>query len=62
MELKARESGILYAPQPDRYREGRPVYFFGNASIYIDRNVIFYYRPETQHWEPISLDYLMSVC
>ncbi|VDD90514.1 unnamed protein product [Enterobius vermicularis] len=62
VELKARESGILYAPQPDRYREGRPVYFFGNASIYIDRNVIFYYRPETQHWEPISLDYLMSVC
>uniref|UniRef100_A0A0N5AM51 G-patch domain-containing protein n=1 Tax=Syphacia muris TaxID=451379 RepID=A0A0N5AM51_9BILA len=62
LEMKARELGVLFLPQSERYRDGRPVYYFGNASIYIDRNAIFCYSSKTQQWEPVSLDYLLSIC
>lgn len=62
VELRAREAGVLYVPQLNKFREGKPVYWFGNVSIYIDRNVIFAFNVETQQWSPIGLDHLMSIC
>ncbi|VIO93858.1 G-patch domain containing protein [Brugia malayi] len=62
VELRAREAGVLYVPQVNKFREGKPVYWFGNVSIYIDRNVIFGFNVETQQWSPIGLDHLLSIC
>ncbi|MCP9262121.1 hypothetical protein DINM_005413 [Dirofilaria immitis] len=62
VELRAREAGILFVPQLNKFREGKPVYWFGNVSIYIDRNVIFGFNIETQQWSPIGLDHLLSIC
>uniref|UniRef100_A0A2K6VEC1 G-patch domain-containing protein n=1 Tax=Onchocerca volvulus TaxID=6282 RepID=A0A2K6VEC1_ONCVO len=62
VELRAREAGILYVPQLNKFREGKRVYWFGNVSIYIDRNVIFGFNVETQQWSPIGLDHLLSIC
>ncbi|VDK67133.1 unnamed protein product [Litomosoides sigmodontis] len=62
VELRAREAGVLYVPQLNKFREGKPVYWFGNVSIYIDRNVIFGFNVDTQQWSPIGLDHLLSIC
>lgn len=62
VELRARDAGVLYTPQVNKFKEGKPVYWFGHVSIYIDRNVIFGFNAETQQWSPIGLDHLLSIC
>merc|ERR1712110_319279 len=41
VEKKAAEQNLLFLPIPNRKHEGKQVYRFGNATIYIDKNVLF---------------------
>ena len=41
IERKAAEHGILFVQVPNKLKEGKQVYRFGNSNIYIDRNVFF---------------------
>jgi tuftelin-interacting protein 11 len=49
---------MLFLPIPNRTFEGKQVYRFGNANIYIDKNVPFIY--ENSQWMPISLNDLVK--
>lgn len=60
VEHKARELGIIFAPQPNRYHHGHMVYWFGDKSIYIDGTALFAYDTINRAWMPISLDHLIS--
>lgn len=60
--MRAREAGIVYAPQGNKFYDGKRVFTFGRMSIYLDRNVIFAFNVETQQWAPIALDHLLSIC
>ncbi|KFD61936.1 hypothetical protein M514_07688 [Trichuris suis] len=59
VERRAAELGIVFLPVPNRYREGKPVYRFGQRFIYIDRNVIFMQQSFDQ-WIPVSLEQVVS--
>ena len=41
IERKAAEYGILFVQVPNKLKEGKQVYRFGNLNICIDRNVFF---------------------
>lgn len=60
VEHKARELGIVFAPQPNRYHHGHIVYRFGNKSIYIDGTALFYFELANRDWAPISFEHLIS--
>jgi len=62
LEQKAHSHGIVFVPQPNKYREGHQVFWFGNISIYVDRCVLFGFDVLTGQWAPISLEHLMSIC
>lgn len=62
VEQRAADLGVPFVPQPSRFREGKPVFWFGNVSIYIDQNVIFALNLGTNKWEPMGLDHLLQIC
>ena len=55
--LQAEEFGILFMPSQKKY-EGKTLYTFGSASVYIDRGVLFVMRDHK--WTPISLEELIE--
>ncbi|KHN87809.1 Septin and tuftelin-interacting protein 1 -like protein [Toxocara canis] len=62
VEMRARQAGVVYAPQGNKFYDGKRVFTFGRMSIYLDRNVIFAFNVEAQQWAPIALDHLLSIC
>ena len=60
VEHRARELGILFAPQPNRNYHGHTVYWFGDKSIYIDGTAILTYDTIQRAWAPISLEHLIT--
>ncbi len=58
VEKKATEHNLLFFPIHNRIFEGKQVYQFGNANIYIDKNVLFIL--ENGHWMPLRLTDLIS--
>lgn len=54
---QAEENGILFMPVPGQRRyEGKALYNFGAATIYLDRGVVFVVKHG--QWTPVSLDEL----
>jgi tuftelin-interacting protein 11 len=62
VEQRAAERGVAFIPQANKFREGKPVFWFGNISVYIDRNVVFALDLATNIWSPIGIDHLMAIC
>ncbi|VDK46318.1 unnamed protein product [Anisakis simplex] len=62
LELRARQAGVLFAPQGNKFYDGKRVFTFGHMSIYLDRNVIFAFNTDAQQWAPIALDHLLTIC
>ena len=60
-EQWARERGIVFVPQLNKFEQGRPVYFFGNVSIYFEGTAILAFNPTTRQWMPIALEYLVHI-
>ena len=40
IERKAVENNILFVQIPNRFKEGKQIYRFGNLNVYLDRNVV----------------------
>jgi tuftelin-interacting protein 11 len=60
VEKLAEENGVLFMPVPGQKRyEGKALYNFGRATIYIDRGVAFVSRGD--RWVPTSLDELVKL-
>ena len=58
--FQAEEHGVLFMPVPGQKRyEGKALYNFGRATIYIDRGVAFVSRGD--QWTPVSLDGLVKL-
>ena len=58
--FQAEDNGILFMPVPGQKRyEGKALYNFGQATVYIDRGVVFMSR--YGRWTPISLDELVKI-
>ena len=58
--MQAEDSGILFMPVPGQKRyEGKALYNFGSATIYIDRGVAF--AMNGSQWTPVSLNELMRL-
>ncbi|KAF6204403.1 hypothetical protein GE061_002744 [Apolygus lucorum] len=60
VQKRCEESGIIFHPIPNRYREAKQVYRCGNVQMYIDRNVIFSCDPKTNMWAPVSIQSLLD--
>jgi hypothetical protein len=60
VEHRARELGIVFAPQPNRFHNGRIIYWFGGKSVYIDGTALFSYDTINGIWLPISLEHFIS--
>ena len=61
MYVQAEEHGILFMPVPGQKRhEGKALYKFGKATVYIDRGVTFLMNPQGQ-WSPVSLQDLLRL-
>lgn len=45
-------------PGLKRY-EGKALYNFGRATIFVDRGVVFAFQSE--HWHPVSLEHLVDL-
>ncbi len=58
VEKKAAEHNMLFLPILNRTFEGKQVYRFGNANIYIDKNVLFIF--ENGQWIPLRLNDLVN--
>ena len=58
VEKKAADNNMLFLPVLNRSFEGKQVYRFGNANIYIDKNVLFLF--DNGQWMPIRLSDLVS--
>ena len=58
VEKKAAEHNMLFLPILNRTFEGKQVYRFGNANIYIDKNVLFIF--ENGQWMPLRLNDLVN--
>jgi tuftelin-interacting protein 11 len=58
VEKKAADHNMLFLPIPNRTFEGKQVYRFGNANIYIDKKVLFLF--ENGQWIPLRLNDLVS--
>ena len=57
---QAEEHGILFMPVPGQKRyEGKALYHFGRATVYLDRGVAFVSRGD--RWAPTSLDELVQL-
>lgn len=57
---QAEDTGVLFMPVPGQKRyEGKALYHFGSATIYIDRGVVFAMRQG--QWTPTSLDELRTL-
>ena len=57
---QAEDNGILFMPVPGQKRyEGKALYNFGRATIYIDRGVAFV--SQSGQWTPVSLDELVKL-
>ena len=58
--LQAEDNGILFMPVPGQKRyEGKALYNFGSATMYIDRGVAFVMKGG--QWTPVSLDELLRL-
>lgn len=58
--IQAEENGILFMPvHGQRRHEGKLLYNFGRATLYIDRGVTFVMR--AGQWVPVSLDELLRL-
>lgn len=61
-EQWARERGIVFLPQPNKFYQGHPIYVFGSISIYFDGTAIWAFNPATGQWTPIALEELVNIC
>lgn len=59
LSRKADESGILFMPI-NKLQDGKQVYSLGQHKVYLDRSVIFVYRPSSNSWTPASLQSLLQ--
>lgn len=51
---QAKERGILFMPAPNQRRQdGKTVYRYGNATVYLEQGVVFVQRGS--EWVPMSL-------
>ncbi len=58
---QAEDNGILFMPVAGQRRhEGKALYSFGRATLYLDRGVSFVMLNDTQTWKPVSLDDLLK--
>ena len=57
----ADENNILYLPKPGRTAEGKTLYNFGKALIYIEREVLYARDKSTGFYIPVSLDDLLKL-
>ena len=60
LHMQAEENGVLFMPVAGQKRyEGKALYNFGRATIFIDRGVAFVSRGD--RWVPTSLDELVKL-
>ncbi|XP_046912846.2 septin interacting protein 1 [Dermatophagoides farinae] len=62
IEIKAAEYGILFMPMANRFENGHQIFKFGSSFIYIDNQVIFQNRVQSNGhrlWIPVSLSDLL---
>lgn len=52
------DKGILFAPMPGKFHEGKQIYRCGNSVVYVDKSFIFLQR--SGMWLHTSLDELLS--
>ena len=58
--LQAEDNGILFMPVPGQKRyEGKLLYNFGQAMLFIDRGVVFVMKGG--QWTPVSLNDLLRL-
>ena len=55
----AAENDVVYAPKLGRAHDGKQLYRFGAATIYLDRNVTFVKRGE--RFAPVALEDLLEI-
>ncbi|KAI6171393.1 Septin and tuftelin-interacting protein 1 STIP [Aphelenchoides bicaudatus] len=60
VEHRAKELGIIFAPQPNRNFNGHTVYWFGDKSIYVDGTAIFAFDATQHSWDPVRLEHLIA--
>jgi hypothetical protein len=65
VETFAGEKGVVFRPKPGARVDGKPVYLFGDRSIYLEGDVVFCHdgknSSENDPWRPVSLDRLGAI-
>lgn len=59
VQKNCEQRGIVFLPQPNRYREGKQVYKIGKVLAYIDGGSIFVNKNGTD-WKPTNLNILLD--
>lgn len=61
LQKRCEERGILFVPVPNRWHEGKQVYRCGRVQVYLDRNVIFVCRNNTNIYVPSNLQAVLDM-
>lgn len=58
LERKASENNLMFLPVPNKFKEGKQVYRFGNLNIYLEGNVVFMLQNGV--WRPTSISEIIQ--
>jgi tuftelin-interacting protein 11 len=58
IEKNASENNIQFLPIPNRFKEGKQIYRFGNLNVYIEGTVI--YVSQNGLWSPTSINEIIQ--
>ncbi|KAH8078487.1 hypothetical protein JL720_9680 [Aureococcus anophagefferens] len=57
----AAEHDVVYRPKVGRSHDGKQLYAFGKATMYMDRSVTFVKKPDTGLFKPVPLEELLAL-
>ena len=57
----AAEHDVVYRPKIGRSHDGKQLYAFGKATMYMDRSVTFVKKPDTGLFKPVPLEELLAL-
>jgi len=61
VESFAEQNGIEFVPKIGKQIDGKQIFMFANASIYIEHDVVFCNLGGTSSWSPIALEDLLQI-